>query len=287
MKKPSKTAELVCAARATHTLQDENPVYSDPLAVDLCGGFWKRVANSKFLYWFMIKVLLRKLAPIVPEIIIRAIFCREILDDFAQDGLKQFVILGAGYDSLAYRNDFPTNVKVFEIDLEVTQAEKKARLAKINKHNLPHVKFIPADLNTESLEEVLRKNEFDFSEKTLISWFGVTYYIDREAFLSTLTFVKDHLAPGSAIIFDFVLTNEEIPLEWQKLAERCEEFVKSKGEPWINKMDQEKLASDLQNLDFSDPQILMPATIEQKYALGREDLAFPHVMGFCLASLPK
>ena len=287
MKKPSKTAELVCAARATHTLQDENPVYSDPLAVDLCGDFWKRVANSKFLYWFMVKVLLRKLAPIVPEIIIRAKFCREVLDDFAQAGLKQFVILGAGYDSLAYQDDFPTNIKVFEIDLEVTQAEKKVRLAKINKHNLPHVKFIPADLNTESLEDVLRKNEFDFSKKSLISWFGVTYYINRDAFLSTLTFVKEHLAPGSAIIFDFLLPIEEIPQEWKTLAERCEDFVKSKGEPWINRMDKGQLESDLQNLGFASPQILMPTTIEQKYAFGRKDLVYPHVMGFCLASLPK
>ena len=285
MDKPSKTAELVCAARATHTLQDTNPVYIDPLAVELCGGFWKRVANSRFLNWFMIKVVLRKLAPIVPEIIVRAKFCQEILDDLAKDGLKQLVILGAGYDSLAFRDDFPTNITVYEIDLEVTQAEKKARLAKINKHNLPHVKFISADLNSESLEEVLRNHEFDFGARTLISWFGVTYYIDRESYLSTLAFVKEHLSPGSLIIFDFVLPRAEIPKAWQPLAQSCENFVASKGEPWVNMMNRQQLATDLQNLGFASPQILMPAVIEQKYTLGHKDLTYPHVMGFCLASL--
>ena len=107
----------------------------------------------------------------------------------------------------------------------------------------------------------MRNNEFDFSAKTLISWFGVTYYIDREAFLSTLKFAKDHLAPESAIIFDFLLPLEDIPADWQKLAIRCEEFVKSKGEPWINRMDQGKLASDLQNLGFPSRNGLLPCIL--------------------------
>ncbi len=287
MRKPSKTAELVCAVRAVHTVQDHNPVYFDPLAVELCGNFWKRVANSSFLNWLMIKVVLRKLSPIVPEIIIRAKFCREVLDDFARKGLKQLIILGAGYDSLAYRDDFPAEIKVFEIDLEVTQKEKITRLAKINKHNLSHVRFIPADLNVESLEEVLGRSKFDFTEKTLISWFGVTYYIDREAFFKTLTFVKEYLSPGSAIIFDFLLPIEDIPSDWKLLAERCETFVGSKGEPWINRMSESDLNTDLTRLGFSEPVIFMPKAIEKKYTLGREDVVYPHVMGFCLASLPN
>ena len=285
MKKPSKTAELVCAARAGHTLQEKNPIYSDPLAIKLCRGFWKWVAQNRSLNWFMMNIALKKISPIIPEIIVRAKFCREVFDDYARNGLKQFVILGAGYDSIAYRDDFPTDLKVFEIDLEVTQTEKLARLAEANKNNLSHVSYLPADLSVESLDQVLGNSEFDFSKKTLLSWFGVTYYIPKEGYLNTLRFVKDHLAPGSAIIFDFLLPPEDIPDEWKTVAEKCGDFVAVRGEPWINRMNESDLIADLGELGFVDPKIFLPEQIEQEFI--NADFEFPHIMGFCLVSLPE
>ncbi len=285
MKKPSKTAELVCAARAGHTLHEKNPIYSDPLAIELCRGFWKWVAQYRSLNRFMMNIALKKISPIIPEIIVRAKFCREVFDDYARNGLKQFVILGAGYDSLPYGDEFPTDVKVFEIDLAVTQTEKLARLTPINKNNLPHICYLPADLSVESLEKVLGNSEFDFSKKALLSWFGVTYYIPKEGYLNTLRFVKEHLAPGSAIIFDFLLPPDDIPGEWKVVAEKCGDFVAIRGEPWINRMNESDIMADLDELGFKNPKIFLPDLIEQEFV--NSDFEFPHVMGFCLASLPE
>ncbi len=285
MQRPSKTAELVCAARATHTLQYDNPVYFDPLAVELCGRFWKLVAKYKPLTMLMNDVIMRKLVAIVPEIILRAKFCEDVFNSLVQNELRQLVVLGAGYDSFAYRDDFPTKVKVFEVDLEITQNEKRARLAKIHKDNLPHVTYVPLDLKEQSLEEGLESHGFDFSHKTLVSWFGVTYYIDRDTFLQSLKIFKRTLASGSAVIFDFLLPQEDIPDHWKPVEQRCANFVAKKGEPWSNRLNENELQYELERIGFSEPEILMPEVIEQKYVAGREDFVFPHIMCFCMATV--
>ncbi len=74
---------------------------------------------------------MRKLVAIVPEIILRAKFCEDVFNSLVQNELRQLVVLGTGYDSFAYRDDFPTKVKVFEVDLEITQNESWQKFTKI------------------------------------------------------------------------------------------------------------------------------------------------------------
>jgi methyltransferase (TIGR00027 family) len=127
----------------------------------------------------------------------------DVLQNFIHEGLKQLVILGAGYDSRAYRFDL-SGVKTFEIDHPATQAEKLVKLRTIFGKIPEHVSYVPIDFNTQNLEERLLESGYDPRLKTLFIWQGVTMYLTPTAMDTTLAFPVKHSAPGSAIVFDYL-----------------------------------------------------------------------------------
>jgi methyltransferase (TIGR00027 family) len=128
----------------------------------------------------------------------------DVLQDFLNNSLQQLVLLGAGYDSRAYRFDLPGHVKTFEVDHPATQADKLAKLHAIFGQTPGHVVYVPIDFNTQALEGRLLESGYDPSLKTLFIWQGVTMYLTQEAVDATLAFVVRYSAPGSAIVFDYV-----------------------------------------------------------------------------------
>jgi methyltransferase (TIGR00027 family) len=132
----------------------------------------------------------------------------EILQACLADGIRQLVILGAGYDARAYRFEaLMEGVQVFEVDHPATQQVKLGKLVKIFGHKPEHVVYVPVDFNTQTLEERLAASGYNQDLKTLFIWQGVTQYLTREAVDSTLRFVAQHSAPGSTIVFDYMYTS--------------------------------------------------------------------------------
>jgi methyltransferase (TIGR00027 family) len=129
----------------------------------------------------------------------------DVLQDFLNKGLQQVVILGAGYDSRAYRFEKLNNpVKVFEVDHPATQADKVARVKAIFGRIPGHVTFVPVDFNTQTLEMRLLESGYDPKVKTFFIWQGVVMYLTNEAVDSTLKFVVQNSPPASAIVFDYI-----------------------------------------------------------------------------------
>ena len=130
----------------------------------------------------------------------------EHLQACLNEGLQQLVILGAGFDARAYRFDqLKQGVRVFEVDHPATQAVKLDKVREIFGHIPEHVTFVPVDFNTQTLALCLFESGYDESHKTLFIWQGVTPYLTPEAVDSTLAFVVEHSAPGSSIIFDYMV----------------------------------------------------------------------------------
>lgn len=128
----------------------------------------------------------------------------DVLQNYLNDGLQQLVILGAGFDSRAYRFDLAGRVNTFEVDNPVTQAEKIFRLKKVFGSLPGHVRFIPIDFITQNLPERLLSSGYDSGLKTLFIWQGVTMYLSLEAVDATLAFVVNHATSGSGIVFDYL-----------------------------------------------------------------------------------
>jgi methyltransferase (TIGR00027 family) len=131
------------------------------------------------------------------------------IDDFLKaslaEGLEQVVILGAGFDTRAYRIAGIEKLRVFEIDHPDTQAEKLKRLKKVIDPLPAHVSFIPLDFNIQTLAECLLTpgSGYNAHAKTLFIWQGVTYFLTTQAVDSTLAFIANHSGPGSSVIFDY------------------------------------------------------------------------------------
>ena len=122
----------------------------------------------------------------------------------------QIVLLGAGYDSRAYRfAKLNRDTTIFELDISPTQNRKKTCLKKARIDIPQGVKLVPIDFNKESLKDVLGKAGFEGKEKTLFIWEGVSYYLDAESVDATLGFVSHTSHPDSIIAFDYTVTFSE------------------------------------------------------------------------------
>lgn len=116
-------------------------------------------------------------------------------------GLGQIVILGAGYDTRAYR--LGSDVPVFEVDHPLTQVAKRAALKGVVDPLPANVHFVGVDFDHDDLGQRLREAGYDESKRTLFVWQGVTMYLTEAGIDNTLRFVATHSASGSVITFDY------------------------------------------------------------------------------------
>ena len=137
----------------------------------------------------------------------RTRYIDEALLEAVAGGARQVVILGAGFDSRAYRfKERLEGVRLFEVDYGPTQEYKKRRLQEIFGSLPKHVKYVPMDFNRDDLPTELRNNGYLTNERTLFIWEGVTMYLPATSIRSTLRTIRDNAAPGSTVVFDYVLS---------------------------------------------------------------------------------
>ena len=133
----------------------------------------------------------------------RTRFIDEQLIGALKQGVQQLVILGAGYDTRAYRIAGVEQSRVFEIDHPNTSKVKQLHL-KRQLSSLPHhVRFIAVDFNEQSLAQALTPTDFDASLKTFFIWEGVTNYLSAEAVDAGFRTMRE-IAQESAIVFTYV-----------------------------------------------------------------------------------
>jgi methyltransferase (TIGR00027 family) len=134
----------------------------------------------------------------------RTRFIDEALQANLNRGLQQLVIMGAGYDSRAYRfeQQLKDSVAVFEVDHPATQIFKLTKLKEIFGVQPKHVQFVPVDFSTDSLQRRLSESGFDPNRRTMFIWEGVSMYLPADAVEKTLTFVA-HSFKGNWLVFDY------------------------------------------------------------------------------------
>jgi methyltransferase (TIGR00027 family) len=201
----SRTALGTAICRLIEQYQPEQTrLFYDPVAKELVG------APIRFMMQFAsMRTLTMKQTDAVAKGIYGVQICRtRYIDDVVQtaisQGIKQLVILGAGYDTRPYRLPNMESVRVFEVDLPAVQDDKKKKLQKYLGRLPGHVTFIPIDFDTQALEAVFSGTAFNPAKPAIFIWEGVTQYISEEAVRQTLAFVGKS-APGSIIVLTYVL----------------------------------------------------------------------------------
>ena len=229
-KSPSKTAEEVTLIRISESQKEEDKrICYDPLANHFISqGTLESLRNNPEISKEK-DVILRGVAN---SIAARVRYFDEFVEKCIIEGLEQLVILGAGYDTRAYRLEgIKENVKVFEIDHPSTQRVKIEKLKEIFGSIPVHVEYVPADLENQNFGEKLFKSGYDALKKTLFLMEGLTLYITPETVDDILLFIVGNSGNGSAVIFDYASLTPNIDENRdKKISENLIKFMKESGE---------------------------------------------------------
>ena len=192
-----------------------------------------------------------------------------LLKKALQDGVQQVVILGAGFDSRAYRfHEDQPKVRFFEIDLPATSSDKQKRVEKILGKKPDWVTFVSIDFNTQTLDQVLTQAGFAFNQKTFYVWEGVTYFISEFGVDSTLRFIAEYSAPGSQIVFDYMLEDVVQGLNYSPYGSRQTAFyVSTRGEPYVFGIAPSQLENFINRRGLALLSDLGPADLTQRYLI--------------------
>jgi len=241
----SRTADRVAERRAAHQVRDRPLVFDDPLAL--------RVIRPEVARELRENPPTREASMLGPYLraffAMRSRFAEDELADAVARGVRQYVVLGAGFDTFAYRNPFPA-LRVFEVDHPATQATKRQRLAASAIEIPSSLTFVPIDFAVTQLRDALRSAGFDASSPAFFSWLGVVPYLERPAIDATFSFIAS-LAPGTAVVFDYAVPPETLSWMSRLIYHRMAKRVASVGEPWKTFFDPQTLLADLRRLGFT------------------------------------
>lgn len=215
---------------------------------------------------------------IAPTPLARAKFCEDALKTAVLSGTTQYVILGAGMDTFAFRNtDMLNSLQVFEVDHPLTQADKQRRIMRANWEVPQNLCFVPIDFTKDDLAGKLLACGFKKDVKTFFSWLGVSYYLTKEQIGKMLKTIETLAAEGSSLVFDYA-TNDLFTSP-VKRAQNMIAMAAASGEPMKSTFDYPELERFLEKYRFLIYEHLTKEDIQQKYFADRTDYltAFEHI----------
>ena len=287
----SLTAIMTAYLRAYHAMHDTRKIFDDVLAYCLIPEERRALIEQGFSRALQMRVpesdlacsdreanalpsLLQAMG--LPHVLSRSRYTEDNLDQAVKEGVEQYVILGAGLDTFAFRRpDLLSRLQVFEVDHPATQAFKRNRLAELGWEIPANLHFVPVDFTKESLADALAGTSYDSRRKSFFSWLGVTMYLTRNEVFATLRSIP-HIAPvGSAVIFDYFVPEKAAAPHMKELREDLRKI----GEPIKTTFDPSTLAVELERVGLRLHENVSPSDIQERYFQSRTDgyVASKHV----------
>lgn len=269
-KKPSKMAERVAFIRFSESIKPEaERICYDPYAIHFISpetpGLSRDTQKAKDEREYY-EVHFPGLANSVRA---RVRYFDDFVKNSLNEGLEQLVILGAGYDTRAYRIEgLKSRVRVFEVDHPGTQSAKIEKVKEIFGLLPDHVTFVPVDFETENFGEKLIEHRYDQSLKTLFLMEGLIMYIPLEAVDETLAFIVQNSGKGSAILFDY---NPKSSIDGTcelEAGKNLRNFAAQNGEPLKFGIKEEMLETFLTERGFSRIRNVTAETYKKMYFHG-------------------
>jgi methyltransferase (TIGR00027 family) len=212
----SMTALVSLFARAFHSENNDIKIFDDSMALKIlskkeydkmCETFAKGISFFAPNFSGSNKETLRFIvdSQLSPSPLGRAAFAEKSLENAVRFGAKQYLILGAGYDTFAYRGaPYKKPLEIFEIDRAAVQSDKQKRLRDAGIEVPENVHFVCADFSQKNLENALSvSGDFSKNKLSFCSLLGLTYYLSKESFENLLAVLSSLLVKGSTLAFDY------------------------------------------------------------------------------------
>jgi methyltransferase (TIGR00027 family) len=260
-KQPSRTAVATAYLRAAHQLLDAPPrVLEDPLAVSVLGeGASDRIRNDEARYRSTGAQALRA------HVVLRTRFAEDRLAEAVKRGIGQYVLLGAGLDTFAFRQPpWARSLRIVEIDHPDTQSFKLAMLSQARVEVPSNVSFGAIDFDRESLLDGLRRHGVLPNQPTFFSWLGVTMYL-AEASIDRALQSMGTFAAGSELVLSFLEPGDERQAPTAPSSAPLASRVAAAGEPFVSYLYPEMVEAKLRQAGFATVRFLAPDEAKTLY----------------------
>jgi methyltransferase (TIGR00027 family) len=289
----SSTALATSLMRAAHTRLDLKPIIDDPWGDRLVPDSAREMIRTAALERMdaaarlaamtspekIVDASLRR-SPAYENVITRSRYTEDALQAAVGRGVRQYVLVGAGFDSFALRRPaYAANLEIFEIDHPATQGLKLERIAKLGISLPDSVHFIASDLSSESVASALARSPFRSDQPSFFSWLGVTMYLTRAANLVTLRAIAGCALPGSELVLTY--SDEALFDAKSERFQALQSRVASMGEPFLTGFKPQDFAATLKSCGLELLEDLSAAEAAVKYGRSNANdsgrLGFSHI----------
>ncbi|WP_316836866.1 class I SAM-dependent methyltransferase [Pedobacter nutrimenti] len=263
---PDSSAVRTALWRALHVQIDAKPpILADEIGLKLIDPTdeWQQRPDMKFT---------KRLRA---SVVARSRFIEDLIIEQSTEGTSQYVILGAGLDTFAFRRpDIASKLQIYEIDQPDTLTWKQQRLIEIGFEIPQYLHFVPVNFEVSSWWKQLLKAGFDTSKPTVIVSTGVTLYLTKEAIIASLKEMAG-LASGSKLAMAFYLPIELLDEEDKSMQEIAEKGARASGTPFVSFFGQDDIITMSKNAGFKHSRTISTKDMEQLYFSGRTDNLAP------------
>lgn len=272
---------LTAAARALHREEPPPLILDDDLALRLAGEPGEelieraqtrlgRDGTLSFSRWLCA----------------RARATEDLVEKSIAEGIRQYVILGAGLDSFAYRrSDLADRLRVFEVDHPASQAWKRQRLAEIGVVAPPNLTFTPVDFESQTLDSGLLEAGFDFGAPAVFGWLGVTMYLTLDAIRATLASVAS-CAAGTRIALTYNQPPENVDAFGGRVTTTLATMIGETGEPFISVFTPDEFEELMRREGYVSIEHFGPEDAIREYLPGRDDARIANAQRLLIARVP-
>lgn len=262
--RPSVTAQGSATHRALHQLVDVPLVFEDPLALPILGARRARELRAAA------GTAVVHPGPGRAFVVARSRYTEDCLAESAVQGVHQYVLLGAGFDTFAHRNRDP-QLRVFEVDHPATQQLKRARVAEAKIGTPDSLIYVPLNFESGALLPTLMGAGFDASAPTVFAWLGVTVYLKPALIFEMLSSLIQPGTRGSQIILDYAGPLTGLAPAPRARFEAMAQKARRNGEPYQSFFEREEMVRGLRDLGAARVDILAPPDLNARYFSLRTD----------------
>jgi methyltransferase (TIGR00027 family) len=265
--KASVTAQGAALHRAAHQLLDHPAIFPDPLALRIIG-----LEAEKALRGGEPRHILPGAAGLRAFLAVRSRFTEDCLAEAMARGIGQYVLLGAGLDTFAYRGAYdPACLRIFEVDHPATQEWKRGRLRDVEIALPGSVFYVPVDFERQTVTEGLARAGFGFAAPSFFAWLGGVYYLTRETVIEMLRFVAEQTGASSEIVFDYPEPADAMSPVQRRAMQMLAARTSAVGEPFRTAFEPEEIKSTLLTLGFNRIEDMDAPALNARYCRGRDD----------------
>ena len=265
---PDNTAVRVALWRALHVQIDPSPhIIEDEIGFQLIApdSEWRQRQDMSPDFTKRLRA----------SIVARARFIEDLVTEQSEQGIHQYVILGAGLDTFAQRrSEIASQFQIFEIDQPDTQTWKQQRLIELG-YGIPKwLHFVSVNFEISSWWEQLINAGFDTGKPAVVACTGVSLYLTKDAVFATLRQMAT-LASGSKLAMTFYLPLELMEAEDRPLQQIAEKGARAAGTPFISFFTREDMLALAHEAGFKEVEIVSADHLAKRYFAGRTDNLSP------------